>query len=72
MGEEDLKMAKFEVHYSFTCGTCKEPNTMRTTTVTASDKIEARDKVFESARCLACGAPLAHGQPFEANVKALE
>jgi hypothetical protein len=63
-------MARFEVHYSFTCRNCNHANDNRIV-ITAPDTIAARDFTVVSSECSECKTPVDPEKPFDANVKQL-
>jgi transcription elongation factor Elf1 len=65
-------MARFEIHYSFTCKKCGKSNAMQTATVNGNNEVEARDRAYSQAKCSKCGAVLESGQPLTATVKRLD
>lgn len=63
-------MAKFDVHYSFTCSKCQKPNE-NTITIIATDKMDAYQLAFASSICSECNEYLEQGQPFTTTIKEL-
>ena len=61
-------MARFEVHYSFTCKKCSHKNENRIL-MTAPDTLSARDFTLVSSQCSECNVPVDPTQPFTANIK---
>jgi hypothetical protein len=50
-------MAKFEVHYSFTCGKCKTKNENRIE-IDAPDRLAAYQFALASSECSECKTPV--------------
>jgi hypothetical protein len=61
-------MAKFEVHYSFTCGKCKTKNENRIE-IDAPDRLAAYQFALASSECSECKTHVDPKQPFTATIK---
>ena len=61
-------MAKFEVHYSFTCGKCDTKNENRIE-IDASDIIAAYQLALASSECSKCKTPVDPKQPFTTTIR---
>ena len=61
-------MAKFEVHYSFTCGKCKTKNENRIE-IDAPDRLTAYQFALASSECSGCKTPVDPKQPFTTTIK---
>jgi hypothetical protein len=61
-------MAKFEVHYSFTCGECNAKNGNRIE-IDASDIVAAYQLALASSECSECKTPVDPKQSFTTTIK---
>jgi hypothetical protein len=61
-------MAKFDVHYSFTCGNCKIKNENRIE-IAAPDRLTAYQFALASSECSECKTSVDANQAFSTTIK---
>jgi hypothetical protein len=61
-------MPRFEVHYSFTCSKCHDPNDGRMD-VLADDRLEAYQHSLDYIKCKTCRSALDKTQTFTTSTK---